>query len=64
MRISIALLGAGLVVTLPSWGIAVANWGDPMITAVALAAGAMTFTPFLAAACVPKAVREMFSEGH
>ncbi len=53
-----------MVVTLPSWGLAVANWGDPMITAVALAAGAMTFTPFLAAACMPNAVRELFSEGH
>lgn len=64
MQISIALLGAGLVVTLPSWGIAVANWGDPLIAAVALVAGVMTFTPFVVAACMPKAVREMFSEGH
>jgi hypothetical protein len=53
-----------MVVTLPSWGIAAANWGDPTIVVVALAAGGMTFTPFLAAACMPKAVREMFSEGH
>lgn len=64
MQISIALIGAGLVVTLPSWGIAVANWGDPMVVTVALVAGAMTFTPFVVGACMPKAVREMFSEGH
>lgn len=64
MQISIALIGAGLVVTLPSWGLAIANWSDPMIATVALVAGAMTFTPFVVGACMPKAVRAMFSEGH
>lgn len=56
MRYSIATLLYGLLFSAPGWAVAALNVGEPAMYA-GLAAAAVTYVPFLATACFPRAVR-------
>lgn len=57
MRYSLATLLYGLLFSAPGWAVALSNVGEPAMFA-GLAAGTITYAPFLATACFPGAVRE------
>jgi len=60
MRYSLATLFYGLLFSAPGWAVAAANLGEPAMYA-GLAAGIVTYLPFLATACFPRAIRSALS---
>lgn len=57
MRYSFGTLLYGLLFSAPGWAVALSNVGEPAMYA-GLAAGGITYLPFLCTACFPGAVRE------
>jgi hypothetical protein len=61
MQYSLGVLGYGLIFSAPGWAVALANLGGPAMWA-GVAAGTLTYLPFMVAACFPQMVAAVVAE--